>query len=86
VKGVEEAEEVLVDVEGAGGFGSEGRGVVAAAELEQGLGLDGAFEVKVELYLGEAAKPLGWVGVGVLLGLLAGHGLSLCLESMVDGP
>lgn len=33
----------------------------------------------MELDLGEAAEPLGWVGVGELLGLLAGHEVSLGL-------
>ncbi len=48
-EGVHEAEEVFVDVELLCCFGSQGFYVVAPAELEEGFGLDGSFEMKVQL-------------------------------------
>ena len=76
LEGGKEAEEVVVGVEAAGVIEGEWRGVVAAGELDQGLRLDGAFEVKMELDLGEIAQP----GCEVELGggrLLAGHSIRL---------
>jgi hypothetical protein len=57
--GVHEAEEVLVGVEGAGVGEGKRDGIVALGEGDQGRGLGGAFEVEVELDLGEVAEP-GW--------------------------
>ena len=68
LEGVEEAEEVCVGVEAAGVGEGEGVGVVALGERDEGLGLDGALEMEVELDLGELAQP-GWEverGVGGL--------------------
>jgi hypothetical protein len=62
--GVEEAEKVLIGVEGAGVGEGEGVGVVAAAECNQGAGLSAALEVEVELDLGEMAEPGGDVDFG----------------------
>jgi hypothetical protein len=59
----EEAGEVVVGVDGARVGEGERGGVVAAGELDEGLGCDGAFEVKVELGFGKAAEPGFWVGL-----------------------
>ena len=71
LEGVEEAEEVAVGVEGAGVGEGEGGGVVALREGDEGFGFDGAFEVEVELDLGERAEPGGDVEFGERG--LAGH-------------
>ena len=64
LEGVEEAKEVAVGVEGAGVGEGEGGGVVALREGDEGFGFDGAFEVEVELDLGERAEPGGDVEFG----------------------
>ena len=73
--GVEEAEEVLIGIEGARIGEGEGCGVVALGEGDEGFGRGGAFEVEVELGLGEAAEPgadvFGGAGWGGRAGL--GH-------------
>jgi hypothetical protein len=56
-----------------GGEG-EGGGVVALAQLNQRLWIDGAFEVKVQLDLGQAAEPGGDVGFGGRLAARDGTG------------
>ena len=60
----QEAGEVVVGVDGARFGESERGGVVAAGELDEGLGCDGAFEVQVELGFGKAAEPE--LGVGLV--------------------
>lgn len=59
LEGHEEVGEVVVDVEGAGRIEGERSGVVALAQLYEGLGQDGAFEVEVQLGFGQAAEPGG---------------------------
>ncbi len=67
----EEAGEVGVGVDLAGGFEGERGGVVAERKLDERLGSNGAFEMQVELSLGEAAEPE--FGVDGCEGFRAGH-------------
>jgi hypothetical protein len=53
----EEAGEVLVAINGPGLFGGEGHGVVGAGEFDEGLGGNGAFEMEMQLRLGQAFEP-----------------------------
>ena len=78
----EEAGEVGVMVELACGLGCERHGVVAMAELDEGLWRDGAFEMQMELGLGEIAEPGAWVDGGLAGGgrALARHGSSVASE------
>ena len=69
LEGCEESEEVVVGIEAAGVVEGERDGVVAAGEFDQGLRLDGALKVEMQLDLGEIAQP----GCKVELG---GGGLS----------
>ena len=64
LEGVKEAGEIGEAVEGFGFREGERGGVVAGAELDQGGGKDGAFEMKVQLGLGEAADEGGELSIG----------------------
>ena len=55
LEGVDEAGEIAESVEGFGLGECERLGIVAGAQLDQRGGHDGAFEVQMQLGLGQAA-------------------------------